>query len=48
LLSMMDEMVSHSGTKVRKNGSIAYISQEAFLSNETIQNNITFAKKFEK
>ena len=36
LLSIMDEMVSHAGSKVRKNGSIAYISQEAFLSNETI------------
>lgn len=48
LLSLMNEMVGHDGTVVRKNGEIAFISQEAFLSNDTIQNNITFAKKFNK
>jgi ABC-type multidrug transport system fused ATPase/permease subunit len=46
LLSLMNEMVSHAGTRIRKNGSTAYISQEAFLQNETIKNNITFGKKF--
>jgi ABC-type multidrug transport system fused ATPase/permease subunit len=46
LLSLMNEMVSHAGSSIKKNGKIAYISQEAFLQNETIKNNITFAKKF--
>lgn len=46
LLSLMNEMVSHAGSRVKKNGKIAYISQEAFLQNETIKNNITFAQKF--
>ena len=48
LLSLMNEMVGHEQTVVRKNGEVAFISQEAFLSNDTIQNNITFAKKFNK
>ena len=48
LLSLMNEMVSHAGTKVQKNGEFAYISQEAFLQNETIKNNITFAKKYDE
>lgn len=47
LLSMMDEMVRHQGD-VRKNGKIAYISQETFLQNDTIMNNITFGKKFDR
>lgn len=46
LLSLMNEMVSHAGSRIRKNGTIAYISQEAFLQNDTIKNNITFSKKF--
>ena len=47
ILALMDEMVRHNG-EVRKNGKIAYISQETFLQNDTIQNNITFGKKFEE
>lgn len=47
LLALMDEMVRHEGD-VRKNGNYAYISQEAFLQNETILNNIIFGKKFER
>lgn len=47
LLSLMNEMVSHEKTKIRKNGSIAYISQEAFLSNDTIMNNILFGQKYD-
>ena len=47
ILAMMDEMVRHSGT-VRKHGRIAYISQEAFLQNDTILNNVIFGKKFDQ
>lgn len=36
LLSLMNEMVGHEQSKVQKNGDIAYISQEAFLCNDTI------------
>ena len=46
LLSLMNEMVSHADTKIAKHGNIAFISQEAFLQNDTIKNNITFSKKF--
>ena len=31
LLSLMNEMVGHKQTKIKKRGTIAYISQEAFL-----------------
>lgn len=48
LLSLMNEMVGHSGTSVKKNGTIAFISQEAFLQNDTIKNNITFSQKFDQ
>lgn len=48
LLALMDEMVAYQGSVIKKNGSVAYISQEAFLSNETILENITYAKEFNK
>lgn len=41
VLSMMEEMVTQRGL-VEKNGRIAYISQETFLQNATIRDNITF------
>lgn len=44
LLAMMNEMVKHRG-QVRKNGRMAYISQETFLQNETIKENILFGKQ---
>lgn len=47
LLALMDEMVRQFGN-VKKNGRIAYISQEAFLQNDTIKNNITFGKRFDQ
>lgn len=47
LLALMDEMVRHQGS-VKKHGDIAYISQEAFLQNQTIRENIVFGKPFEK
>lgn len=47
LLSMMNEMIKIKGT-VTKNGKIAYISQEAFLLNDTIKNNIIFGMPYDK
>ena len=46
ILALMDEMVRHEGS-VKKNGNMAYISQEAFLQNDTIENNITFGKEYD-
>jgi ABC-type multidrug transport system fused ATPase/permease subunit len=43
----MDELIKHTGT-ISKNGSIAYISQEAFLLNDTIRNNILFGKDYDE
>lgn len=47
LLAMMNEMVKHKGS-VRKNGRIAYISQETFLQNETIRENVLFGQEFDE
>ena len=46
ILALMDEMVRHQGY-VKKNGRMAYISQEAFLQNDTIENNIVFGKEYD-
>lgn len=43
--SMMGELITYKG-KARKNGKIALISQEAFLLNDTIRNNITFGLEY--
>lgn len=48
LLSLMDEMVRSAGSEVSKNGKIAYISQEAFLRNATIKDNITFGESYSR
>lgn len=47
LLSLMDEMVRQQGD-YRKNGQIAYISQESFLQNDSVRENIVFGKKYSK
>lgn len=47
LLALMNEMVKRKG-EVTKNGRIAYISQEAFLQNATIKENITFGTRFDE
>lgn len=47
LLSMMNELNVLFG-RAQKNGSIAYIPQQSFMMNETIQNNILFGKPFEQ
>ena len=43
----MDELVRVAGS-VKKNGSVAYISQEPFLLNDTIKNNIVFGHKWDR
>ena len=47
VLSMMKELGLEAGS-VDKNGSIGYISQEAFLLNATLRDNVTFGKPFDK
>lgn len=47
LLTLMDEMIKHQG-EIKKNGRIAYISQEAFLTNDTVRNNITFGHEWDQ
>lgn len=45
LLTLLGELNFLEG-EMRKNGTIAYISQEAFLINDTLRNNITFGNDF--
>lgn len=40
-------MIKSSGT-IRRNGTVGYIPQEAFLINNTIQENITFGNTFNR
>lgn len=47
LLSMMEEMVRQSGS-VKKRGRFAYISQETFLQNANIRDNITFGNLYDQ
>jgi ABC-type multidrug transport system fused ATPase/permease subunit len=47
IYAMMNEMVKHKGV-VRKNGKMALISQETFLQNDTIRNNITFGMPYDQ
>jgi ATP-binding cassette subfamily C (CFTR/MRP) protein 1 len=47
LLACLNEMVAMGGA-VRKNGSIAFIPQEAFLLNDTVKNNILFGRTFDE
>ena len=47
ILSLMDELVRKGGKVIHK-GSFAYISQEAFLLNDTIRENITFGKGYDE
>jgi len=43
----MKEMVLTRG-EVKKNGKTAYVSQEAFMMNDTIRNNITFGMEYDE
>lgn len=45
LLALMKEMSITKG-KVSKNGTFAYINQEAFLLNDSLKNNILFGKEY--
>lgn len=47
LLAMMNEMVRQKGI-IKKNGKIAYISQETILFNDTILNNVIFGNRFDR
>lgn len=47
LLSILSEVPIISGTS-KKNGKISYISQQSFLSNDSIRNNIIFGEEFDK
>lgn len=47
LLCLMDELTKIRG-EVKRNGTIAYISQEPFLLNDTIKNNIVFGQKWDR
>lgn len=47
LLALMNEMVKHRGS-VRKNGAVAFVSQETFLQNASIKENVIFGCKFNK
>ena len=47
IYALMDEMVRQTGI-VKKNGKIAFVSQEAFLQNDTIRDNVVFGLPFDK
>ena len=47
LYAMVDEMIKTSGT-AEKNGTVAIITQEAFLVNATLRENILLAIAYEK
>ena len=46
LMGLMDELVRSKG-EIRKRGRIAYVSQEAFLLNDTVRENIVFGRPFD-
>ena len=49
LYAMLDEMVpKRDSSRVYKNGKISLISQEAFLLNDTIKNNILFGQPYDE
>ena len=43
----MDELVRNQGS-VSKNGKIAFVPQEAFLTNDTLKNNVLFGLEYEQ
>ena len=50
LYAILNEMIPQKagGSKVSKNGNISYISQEAFMLNDTIKNNILFGQPYDE
>ena len=44
---MLGDMERTAGT-VRITGSIAYVAQSAWITNDTVQGNITFGKPFDQ
>ncbi|KAF8980718.1 hypothetical protein BGZ46_003793 [Entomortierella lignicola] len=45
--ALLGEMYKYSGT-VRSFGSLAYVSQSAWILNDTVRNNILFGREFDK
>ena len=43
----MDELVRYQGS-VSKNGNIAFVPQEAFLTNDTLKNNVLFGLNYDE
>ena len=46
ILGALLDLMNQVEGEISKNGSIAYIPQEAFMINDTIKNNILFGKKY--
>lgn len=47
LLAIIDDLASKSGS-IEKHGSVAFVSQNAFLLNATIKDNIVFHKEYDE
>lgn len=47
ILGILDEMNKSKGT-VNVDGTVAYVSQQAWIQNETIRENILFGKKYDE
>jgi len=45
--ALLNEMIKTNG-EIKKNGKFAYVPQEAFLSNDTIKNNICFGMPYDE
>ena len=48
LLSAILDLMKTTEGEISRNGSIAYVGQEAFLINDTIKNNILFGKEYDE
>ena len=46
LLAILDDLITKKGS-IQKNGSVAFVSQSAFLLNATIKDNILFFSKYD-
>lgn len=47
LLAILDDLITKSGS-IQKNGSLAFVSQSAFLLNATIKDNILFFNEYDE
>ena len=46
ILNNLDVLNNPTGTKIKINGSIAYVPQKAWILNDTVRNNIVFKREF--